>query len=174
MRTKLLAATKALAAMSLVSGSVVAASGAFAQPVKSEGWADAADPLALQLIEQERKWATLSCTPISTVVAYGTAFINDFIADDFVGTHPRGSLYSKSDMLTLPKGWEPERDCKLLGARVRFFAPDIAVIYGSESAVAKGPGGKYSTRTLVWTDTLRFRAGKWQVIAVQDMTMPAK
>ncbi len=120
------------------------------------------------LIEQERKWGTLSCTP-SNVIA-------EFIADDFVGTHPKGHLYTKADMA--PRDTAPatptEKDCKLLSAKVRYFGPDIAVIYGSESAVSKGPDGKDVTRTLVWTDTVMRRAGHWQVIAVQDMTVPSK
>lgn len=69
---------------------------------------------------------------------------------------------------------ELEHDCKFLSAKVRFYDPDVAVIYGIESALAKGPDGKEALRTLIWTDTLLRRGGRWQVIAVQDMTAAAK
>jgi hypothetical protein len=124
--------------------------------------------VAKQLIEQERRWGIDSCKP-STVVA-------EFLAEDFIGTSPRGQLYPKAAMLPPPAGVpQPksgERNCKLLGAKVRFFGPDVAVIYGNESADFKGPHGKTVTRVLIWTDTALRRDGKWQVIAVQDMVAP--
>jgi hypothetical protein len=176
MKTAVVAASRTVARISLSLVLIAVSGDVAAQGSNQNGWASETDPVARQLIEQERKWATLSCVPSSTIVAYGTAFIGDFIADDFVGTSPKGNLYNKSDILvtSLPKGWEPERDCKLLGAKVRFVGPNVAVIYGSESAAAKGSDGQYSTRTLIWTDTLLFRSGKWQVVAVQDMTKPKK
>ena len=140
------------------------------------GWADAADPVGKQLVEQERIWATLSCSPSDTIDAATDKFVRNFIADDFVGTSPKGSLYGKSDMLpeTPPLKVAPERDCKLLGAKVHFVRPDLAVIYGKESASIAGADGRYSTRTLVWTDTLLRRDEKWQIVAVQDMVVPTQ
>jgi hypothetical protein len=129
-------------------------------------WADANDPVAKQLIEQERKWAVLYCTP-SNVIA-------EFVADDFIGTSPEGPIYSKSDLTKRHAAPAPERDCKLLSARVRFYGPDLAMIYGSETAVRTGPDGKEFTRTLIWTDTVLKRDGRWQLIAVQDMIEPKK
>ncbi len=129
-------------------------------------WAAADDPVAKQLIEQERRWGVDSCEP-STVVA-------EFLAEDFIGTSPRGQLYPKAVMLP-PPGSLPktgETNCKLLNAKVRFYGPDVAVIYGNESADFKGPHGKTVTRVLIWTDTVMRRGGKWQVIAVQDMVAP--
>ena len=130
-------------------------------------WAAADDPVAKQLIEQERRWGVESCEP-STVVA-------EFLAEDFIGTSPRGQLYPKAAMLPPPGSALPktgETNCKLLNAKVRFFGPDVAVIYGNERADFKGPKGKTVTRTLIWTDTALRRGGNWQVIAVQDMVAP--
>lgn len=129
-------------------------------------WADENDPIARQLIEQERKWAVLYCTPSNVV--------EDFVADDFVGTSPEGPTYTKSGLTQRHTAPTPEHDCKLLSARVRFFGPDIAIIYGSETAVRTGPDGKDFQRTLIWTDTALKRKGKWQLIAVQDMFDPKK
>jgi len=138
----------------------------FAQSYGEGRWADANDPVAKELIEQERKWAVLYCTPSHVV--------EEFIADDFVGTSPDGPIYSKSDLTKRHKAPLPEHDCKLLSARVRFYGPDLAMIYGSETAVRTGADGKDFQRTLVWTDTLLKRNGKWQIIAVQDMFDPKK
>lgn len=132
-------------------------------------WASANDPVAKMLIEQERLWASHACVP--------NKVLQTLIAEDFVGTSPEGGLYSKADMLPRP-GAKPavptERDCKLLSARVRYYGPDIAVVFGKESAVEKGVDGKNKPRTLIWTDTFLRRGGKWQIIAVQDMNAPAK
>ncbi len=153
------------------------ANGGAAKAAGEGRWADKNDPVANQLIENERKWATLACAPSATRDAAAAALVNDFIAADFIGTSPKGSLYSKADMLPKDKpakALETEQDCKLLSARVRYFGSDVAVIYGSESAVVKDADGKAAPRTLIWTDTLLRRAGKWQVIAVQDMVARAK
>ena len=139
-------------------------------------WADANDPVAAQLIEQERRWATASCAPPATGEATIAALVEDFIAPDFVGTSPKGALYAKADMLPKdkPAAREPEKDCQLLSARVRFIGADVAIIYGKERATIKSAAGTYAPRTLVWTDTLLQRSGKWQVIAVQDMVVPTE
>lgn len=143
---------------------------ALAQQIGKGRWASASDPVAQRLIEQERQWATLACAK-NNIVA-------DFIADDFVGTKTKGYLYTKSDLQQDHHASQPaseqEWGCKLISAKVRFYGADVAVIYGSESALIKGPDGKDQTRMLTWTDTLLRRAGRWQVIAVQDMVMPAK
>ncbi|MGI4879989.1 MAG: nuclear transport factor 2 family protein [Janthinobacterium lividum] len=158
---------------SVLSLSLSLSNGVDAQGVYRNGWASKNDLTVKQLIERERQWATLSCTPRSDIVNRARSFIDGFISDNFVGTHPKGDLYRKSDMMRIPQDWKPDRDCKLLSARVRFFIPDIAIIYGAESAVAKNSRGGHSVRTLVWTDTLQKRSGKWQVIAVQDMALPS-
>lgn len=135
-----------------------------AAPPSQGRWAADTDPIARRLIEQERRWATDGCTP-STVV-------RDFIAPDFVGTSPAGGLYSRAALLQRENGKSRARDCKLLAAQVRFYGPDLAVIYGNESAVVAQPDGTETTHILIWTDTAVRRAGKWQVIAVQDMVAP--
>jgi len=145
---------------------IASASSVSAQQPGEGKWADENDPVARQLIEQERKWAVLYCTPSNVV--------EDFIADDFVGTAPEGPTYTKSGLTKRHKAPAPEHGCKLLSARVRFFGPDLAIIYGSETAVRTGPDGKDFQRTLIWTDTVLKRNGKWQLIAVQDMFDPKK
>jgi hypothetical protein len=138
---------------------------ASAQSTIQGHWADANDPIAKQMIEQERKWAVLECEH-SNVVA-------EALADDFVGTSPRGPRYTKAEALAeAPPAPGQARDCKLLTARVRFYGDTVAMIYGSETSVRKQKDGKEIDRTLIWTDTWLKRNGKWQIIAVQDMIAP--
>ena len=139
---------------------------AFGQKPIQGKWADANDPVAKELIEQERKWAVLSCSPSNV--------IQEFVADDFVGTSPAGPTYTKPELTERHETPSKEHDCKLLGARVRFFGPELAIIYGHETAVVTGPDGKDVQQTLIWTDTALKRNGKWQLIAVQDMFDPKK
>jgi hypothetical protein len=127
-------------------------------------WAAPGDQVAAALIEQERRWGTESCVPNDVV--------KTFIADDFIGTSPAGALYDKASLLARQTATPTARDCRLLSARVRYFGADTAVIYGSETAMVTGPDGKAMAHTLIWTDTLLRRGGRWQVIAVQDMVAP--
>src|SRR5437763_14149272 len=48
----------------------------------------------------------------------------------------------------------------------------IAIAYGAESFTIKDSNGKETKRCLVWTDTWLKRAGKWQIVAAQDTTVP--
>jgi hypothetical protein len=126
-------------------------------------WADANDPDAKAMIEMERKWAVLECEPSNVV--------SEALADDFVGTSPAGPIYTKKEALAEDRS-EKARDCQLLSARVRFYGADVAMIYGKETSLRTGKGGKEFRRTLIWTDTWLRRNGKWQIIAVQDMRDP--
>jgi hypothetical protein len=137
---------------------------ASAQTTSQGRWADANDPAAKQMIEMERKWAVLECEP-SNVVA-------EAVAEDFVGTSPEGPIYTKADLQKRHETRAEASGCKLLGARVRFYGNDLAIIYGSETSVRKGADGKEFDRGLTWTDTWLKRNGKWQIIAVQDMATP--
>lgn len=129
---------------------------AFAEDMSADQRATAA-----WMIEQARAWAYQACG--------GRWVLSEILADDFKGTSPKGSRYEK------PAG-EPPRDsdkrwsldCSLDDADVRFFGPDVAVIYGAESKTIVLPDGQHERRCLVWTDTWLRRGGKWQIIAVQD------
>jgi hypothetical protein len=135
-----------------------------AQTIGQGRWADANDPVALKLIDVERKWAVLECEP--------TNVVNGYLAEDFVGTSPEGPLYTKADYLAEPQPAPGSvHGCRLLSARVRFYGDNLAMIYGSETSVRKDKAGKEYNRHLIWTDTWVKRDSKWQIIAVQDMQM---
>jgi len=121
------------------------------------------------MIEQAKGWAEQACG--------GKWVISDLLADDFWGTSPKGARYGKppGEPAYDPKTqWSTE--CRLDGAEVRFFGPDIAVVYGAESKTVALPDSNHERRCLVWTDTWARRNGKWQIIAVQDnrVECPAK
>lgn len=145
---------------------ILSLNGANAQAAIQGRWAAPDDPVAKQLIEMERRWAVLSCTPSNV--------IEEFVAEDFVGTSPEGPTYTKSDLTKAHQAPSPEHGCKLLSARVRFYGSGLAVIYGTETATHAGADGKDSQTTLIWTDTALKRNGEWQLIAVQDMFDPRK
>jgi len=129
----------------------------------------AADELAQWMISQAKAWAEQSC---------GQPWVlSDLLAADFRGTSPGGSRYGKPpEAPTFGPDTQWHTDCQLLEADVRFFGPDVAVIYGAESSVAPLPDSGSERRCLVWTDTWLKRDGKWQIIAAQDTRVdcPAK
>jgi len=129
-------------------------------------WAATSDQTAKSLIDMERQWAEAACTH--------NMIMETILADDFQGTAPSGKRYSKSEALESAKAAKTEkRDCRLIDAKVHFFGDDIALVYGSESSVAKAGDGKESTLALVWTDTWLKRSGRWQIVAAQDMQQPS-
>jgi hypothetical protein len=126
-------------------------------------------PTAHWMIEKERAWADMACG--------GKWVATEILADDFQGTSPKGTRYSK------PTGEPPydpktqwSTDCRLDSAEVHFFSPDVAVVYGSESKTVALPDSKHERRCLVWSDMWFRRNAKWQIIAVQDnrIDCPAK
>ncbi len=132
-------------------------------------WAAATDVTAKSLIDMERQWAETDCTH--------NMVEQTILADDFVGTSPGGKLYTKKEAIQPGTELPQERDCRLIDAKVRFFGENMAMVYGSESAIRKTKDGAEETHCMTWTDTWLKRSGKWQIIAAQDMrtcgTMPA-
>jgi len=136
----------------------------YAQQAK---WAAPDDATAKSLIEMERQWAEAECTH--------RVVVETILADDFEGTSPEGKLYSKADAIADEKTRQaPAHDCHLHDVKVRFIGGNLAIVYGSESAILKTGKGGETTRSLVWTDTWLKRNGKWQIVAVQDMPAERK
>jgi hypothetical protein len=125
-------------------------------------WASADDPIAKTLIEWERQWAEAACTH--------NGIEKTILAEDFQGTAPSGSLYSKQEAVAHAEKEKPtEEACKIYEVKVHFFGDSMAILYGSESAVHVEADGRRHTVKLTWTDTWLKRQGKWQVVAAQDM-----
>jgi hypothetical protein len=117
------------------------------------------------MIDSERKWAEAGCDH--------NRITETLLADDFYGTAPDGSRYERAKEIAGDPS-RTEQDCKLDGARVRFFGADLAMVYGSERATTTGADGKDSGRCLVWSDTWLKRNGKWQIISAQDTSVACK
>jgi hypothetical protein len=128
------------------------------------------DPAAKQMIEMERQWAESGCTH--------NGIEHTILAEDFQGVAPDGSQYGKREAVEdsdHPKS--TERACRMYDVKVHFFGDNLAVLYGSESAIrpaASMPDGKEHTVKLTWVDTWLKRGGKWQIVAAEDMPSEEK
>ena len=124
-------------------------------------WAAPGDKTAAWMTDMERKWAESACD--NNLVA------ETIVADDFQGTAPDGKRYDKTEELNDARHpTRRYRDCKLGEVKVRFFGDNVALVYGSESRV-RTDLGKEKPETLIWTDTWLRRAGKWQIVAAEDL-----
>jgi hypothetical protein len=119
------------------------------------------DATSKWMIEQETAWAQEECGHKSILA--------DLLADDFLGTSPKGQRYTKRQALAKATAAAAHAtDCRLLHADVHFYGPETAIIYGSETALEAASGGKPERYCLIWTDTWLKRSGKWQIVAAQD------
>jgi Domain of unknown function (DUF4440) len=112
--------------------------------------------------ESESQWA-------ESTVTNDVSVLERILADDFVGVDIDGSHYSKpgalKDYRTHPSEFVFNH---LNDVEIRFYG-DAAVAQGNEGWKKKdGTIGKF-----VWTDTWIRRAGKWQVVAAEDLVPPA-
>src|ERR1700740_2735707 len=129
-------------------------------------WAKSDELTARSLINYERLWAEAGCTH--------NGIEKTILAEDFQGTAPDGSRYSKKEAMAESPNKSPEEACEIYGVTVHFFGDDIAVLYGSESAVHVEAGGRRHKVKLTWTDTWLKRHGIWQIVAAQDMPTEMK
>jgi len=129
-------------------------------------WAPADDPTAKALIDWERQWAEAGCSH--------NGIEKTILAEDFLGTSPRGSLYTKQEALTPTLNEKPEEACTLYEVKVHFFGDSMAILYGSESAIHVEADGRRHRVKLTWTDTWLKRDGTWQIVAAQDMPSAMK
>lgn len=141
--------------------SVLLVLSAAAASAQTSRWASADDKTAVWMISQERRWAESACD--------GNDVVRTLLAEDFQGTSPSGTRYSKPTTPEKPSA----RDCKLGEVKIRFFGDNLAIAYGSESRVKTSKDGKDYVETLIWTDTWLKRNGRWQIIAAEDL-IPAK
>jgi hypothetical protein len=141
--------------------------GGFASPIfaQESRWGSPEEETVKFMISAETKWANSACSPQPD--------LKDIIADDFQGTSPSGRRYGKDEAISTDTK-SPSRDCQLGEVKVRFFGDSIALAYGAESAVGKAKDGKEAKHCLIWTDTWLKRAGKWQIVAAQDTSIPCK
>ena len=112
--------------------------------------------------QAESDWA-------ESVASNAVDVLERILSDDFVGVDIDGSHYSKAsaikDYRSGPSSYVFDH---LDDVEIRFYA-NAAVAQGSESWKKKdGTAGRF-----VWTDTWIKRAGKWQIVAAEDLVPPA-
>jgi hypothetical protein len=130
-------------------------------------WAAPADATAKTLIDWERQWAQAACTH--------NGIEKTILAEDFQGTAPDGSRYSKQQALAHASSEKSsEAACTMYEVTVHFFGDSMAILYGSESAIHTEADGRRHTVKLTWTDTWLKRNGNWQIVAAEDMPSELK
>ena len=124
------------------------------------------EALEKMFVMHEAEWAAQECT--HKIVE------TDLLWDDFMGTDTKGGRYTKQQSIDKSKADSTRaRDCRLLETpQVHFYSDDVAVVFGSETAVEPKQGGGEERRCLYWTDTWLRRAGQWRIAAVQDARLP--
>jgi ketosteroid isomerase-like protein len=117
--------------------------------------------------ECERQWA-------ESVASGDASQVKQFLAEDFLGVAPDGSLYDKAKAISeTAEGPKEFVSNHLNDVKVRFYG-DAAVAQGNESWVRRT--GSPLRGRFVWTDTWIKRNGKWQIVAAEDLIVaePAK
>jgi hypothetical protein len=123
------------------------------------------EALEKMFVTREAEWAAQACT--HKIVE------SELLWDDFMGTDTKGGTYTKQQSIEKSKADSSRaRDCRLIQAHVHFYSDDVAVVFGSETAVEPKPGEAEERRCLYWTDTWLRRAGEWRIAAVQDARLP--
>ena len=114
--------------------------------------------------ESESQWAEAG-------VKGDTATIERILADDFVGVAPDGSFYDKAKEIADTREEKGNTLSNHVNeVKVRFFG-DTAVAQGSETWERRT--GEPKRGSYVWTDTWVRRNNKWQIVAAEDLTVPA-
>jgi len=129
-------------------------------------WAKGDDVTARALINDERLWAESDCTH--------NGIEQKILAEDFQGTGPDGSRYSKKETAAEFANGIRKEACEMHEVTVHFFGDAMAILYGSESAVHIEADGRRHTVKLTWTDTWLKRHRIWQIVAAQDMPTETK
>jgi ketosteroid isomerase-like protein len=139
-------------------GTILSISAMFAVRAQDSGTAEAERFIK----ESERLWA-------ESVASGDASVVERILAEDFVGVDPDGSLYDKAKMVkdtaSAPKYFLSNH---LNEVKVRFYG-DAAVAQGNESWVRRS--GTPLRGRFVWTDTWIKRAGKWQIVAAEDLAV---
>lgn len=146
-------------------GLIFSLSSGLAASGEAPGWLPETHPDAKYLIDMERRWVNSGCT--------GEDADPVILAPGFLGTAPDGRRFKSSAEFDLDSSVH-EKDCRLEGAKVRLFRPDVAVVYGSERTTRISKSGKESVRCLVWTDTWVKYDSTWKIVAAQDNVVPCK
>ena len=111
----------------------------------------------------------------AAVKKHDASFLQERIADDFLGCSSKGKRTSKSSLLKEFKGdTDDYTTAKNGGVAVRSFGPNVVIATGTSKEAGKSKDGKSFSKTFAWTDTWMMRDGKWRCIGSQAMLVSSK
>jgi uncharacterized protein (TIGR02246 family) len=106
------------------------------------------------------------------LIAADVAEIKRIYADDYVQHDETGKAITKQDLIhSLTSGAMRLVSMKSTGRKVRLLQEDVAVVHGSEEDEVE-PEGQRSNVGYVYTDVVRKRNGRWQIVASQLAKQP--
>lgn len=101
-----------------------------------------------------------------------TATIERILADDFLGVAPDGTFYDKAkEIADVRAQTEAVVSNQLDEVKVRFYG-DTAVAQGKETWERRTGNPRHGH--YVWTDTWVRKGDKWQIVAAEDVIVPAE
>ena len=116
------------------------------------------------IVDGEARWA-------EAVASGDTKVVESLLADDYLGVAPDGTLHTKQAEID---GMRTSHDAVASNhvneVKVRFYG-DTAIAQGSETWELKA--GEPRRGRYVWTDTWLRRHQQWQIVAAEDLTVPA-
>jgi len=102
-------------------------------------------------------------------------FSEDILADDYLGRNDKGVMQNKEEYLKdIAAATYTVTDITAGPMFVTVYAPNIAVIVGSQQMKGKDKKGVDFSGTFNWTDTFMERNGKWQLIGSAMMSTDDK
>jgi ketosteroid isomerase-like protein len=111
----------------------------------------------------------------ASVMKKDPAFLKERIANDFIGTSPKGKRMNKAGILKEFKGDTDSYTSSKNGSiTVRPCGPNVAVAVGSSKEVGKTKEGQAFNRTYLWTDVWMLRNGRWECVVSHDMLQSGK
>jgi len=96
------------------------------------------------------------------------AWLDKYLADDYMGVDSRGRSESKAEALASLK--DPQSaytSCTEKDLKVRVYG-DAAVATGRQIYSGTFKGQQYKDRDVRWTDTFVRKGGRWQVVAAHS------
>ncbi len=130
-------------------------------------------PVQIKTATTERELLNLMQEWMKAEVKADMAFLDRFIAEDWVSTDPSGNLWTKSQFLAgLKSGEGAVLSFKLDNMKVRVYG-DAAVVTGRMTAKQTLQGRDISGQYQC-TDMLINRAGRWQCVATHLSMIPQK
>jgi len=124
-------------------------------------WAQQQSSHEEQVLQLEKGYCT-------AFIKRDAAWLDKYLADDYMGVDSRGRSESKAEALASLK--DPQSaytSCTEKDLKVRVYG-DAAVATGRQIYSGTFKGQQYKDRDVRWTDTFVRKGGRWQVVAAHS------